>query len=160
MSLYGLGHTNIVPDVATESESGLTTQQFLDGAATLDTKIRMLKPEAVMLLGRGIWYRWMQYKTGKLFNPKRDGPLTMGLQDEEFWVGREVVDGEVVWEGARTFVLESPSGQAAVSNETRLKSWGVVGEWFTPRREKWMKEREVEKERGEENEEAVEELDE
>lgn len=152
MSLYGLGHTNIVPDVATESESGLTAQQFLDGAAKLDAKIRAMKPEAVMLLGRGIWYRWMQYKTGKIFNLKRDGPLKMGLQDEEFWVGREVIDGNVVWKGAVTFVLESPSGQAAISNEARLKSWGVVGEWFKPRREKWIEKRKAENEKGEEPE--------
>lgn len=143
MNLYGLGHTNIVPDIATASESGLTAKDFLDGAAVLDAKIRELKPEAVMLLGRGIWYRWMQYKTGKRWDPKKEGPLEMGLQDERFWVGREVGRGGVVqWEGARTFVLESPSGQAAISGEQRIRNWSVVGEWFAPRREKWVKERE------------------
>lgn len=141
MDLYGLGHTNIVPDVATASESGLTAKDFLDGAAVLDNKIRTLKPEAVMLLGRGIWYRWMQYKTGKRWDPKKEGPLDMGLQDEKFWIGREVVGGKVVYPGARTFVLESPSGQAAISSEQRIKNWKVVGDWYAPKREKWVKER-------------------
>lgn len=141
MDVYGLGHTNIVPDVATKSESGLTAKDFLDGAAVLDAKIRTLKPEAVMLLGRGIWYRWMQYKTGKRWDPKKEGPLDMGLQDEKFWVGRHVVGGKVVYPGARTFVLESPSGQAAISSEQRIKNWKVVGDWFAPKREKWVKEK-------------------
>lgn len=141
MDLYGLGHTNIVPDVATEGESGLTTQQFLDGAAVLDKKIRSLKPEAVMLLGRGIWYKWMQYKTGKRWDPKKEGPLVLGLQSEKYWIGRKVVGGKVEYEGARTFVLESPSGQAAISTEQRISNWKVVGDWFTPKREQWMKER-------------------
>lgn len=140
MDLYGIGHTNIIPSIASQGAKDLTTQDYLAGAAVLESKVRELRPEAVMIVGKGIWEEWVRYRTGRKYDKKRDGPFEYGWQKEELWIGRTVdEDGEVSWEGARTFVVTTTSGASSShTKEERLAIWRPMGEWYTPRREEWM----------------------
>ncbi|KAK5945517.1 uracil DNA N-glycosylase Thp1 [Knufia obscura] len=142
MDMYGLGHTNIITSIASRDGSTLTTADYMSGAAALDAKIRRFRPEAVAIVGKGIWLEWIRYKKGRKFNVKRDG-FEYGWQDPELWIGRK--EGE--WEGARTFVTTTTSGASTShSKEERVAIWRPLGEWFEPRREEWMKRRREEKE--------------
>lgn len=142
MDAYGLGHTNIIPDLATKGGADLKSDDYAAGAQVLDEKIRTLRPEAVMIVGKGIWEEWFRYKRGRKMN-KSDGPFSYGWQDEALWVGRK----KGVWEGARTFVATTTSAlSTAHTTEERVAIWKPMGVWFAPKRQQWIKDREEEKE--------------
>lgn len=140
MDRYGLGHTNIIPDLATVGGSDLTKEHYLAGAQVLDEKIRQLRPQAVMIVGKGIWEEWFRYKKGRKMGKKDN--FHYGWQDEALWVGRR----KGVWdEGARTFVVTTTSGlSTAHTVEERIAIWKPMGDWFAPKREEWVAAREKE----------------
>ena len=136
MDKYGLGHTNIIAHIASKDGSSLTTQDYADGSRMLEEKIRQCKPEAVALVGKGIFEEWFRYKKGRKFKPKTD-KFEYGWQDESLWIGHE----ESGWAGARTFVVTTTSGLSTSHNqEQRNEIWKPLGDWFTPKREQWIKE--------------------
>lgn len=144
MDLYGMGHTNIIPTIASVGASDLTTQDYLNGAAVLDAKIREFKPQAVAIVGKGIWEEWVRYKKGRKFNVKKDG-FEYGWQDSSLWIGRKD-DGDDAWQGARTFVVTTTSGAStAHTKEQRIAIWKPLGEWFAPKRDEWMKSKQEQK---------------
>src|SRR4051794_23680484 len=98
MDLYGIGHTNIIPTKATVGGNDLTKEDYLEGAKALDQKIRELRPQAAMIVGKGNWEEWFRYKRGRKMT-KKDG-FDYGWQDPKLNIGRKA--GE--WEGAKTFV--------------------------------------------------------
>lgn len=142
-SLYGLGHTNIVAHIASVGGKDLKPQDYMDGAADLDEKIRTYRPGAVALVGKGIFEEWFRFKTGRKMNKKEKDAWKYGWQDEQFWVGRK--KGE--YEGARTFVVTTTSGMSSThTTEERVAIWKPLGDWFAPKREEWIKARSQNKE--------------
>lgn len=140
VDLYGMGHTNMVAHIASRAASDLTTQDWMDGAAALDGKIRRFKPEAVCLVGEGIFQQWFRYKEGRAYSVKKDGPVKFGVQEEKYWIGRREEDG---YAGAVTWVVTTTSGASTkFSTEERVAIWKPLGDWFAPKRDAWIKARE------------------
>jgi len=137
MDLYGLGHTNIITAIASVDASSLKTQDYMEGAAALEAKIRHFRPQAVAIVGKGIWEEWVRYKKGRRFNVKKDG-FEYGWQDPSLWIGRKE-GGDDAWDGARTFVTTTTSGAStAHTKEQRVAIWKPLGDWFAPKRDEWM----------------------
>lgn len=133
MDLYSIGNTNICAR-PTRSGDGLTKEEMQDGAAILDNKIAEFRPEAVVIVGKGIWEAiWMKKKDQKRF---KDPDFHWGWQDESLQVGRILdADGEVVWHGSKTFVATSTSGLAATLRpEEKLAIWKPLGMWMESKR--------------------------
>ncbi|OAL39042.1 hypothetical protein AYO20_01793 [Fonsecaea nubica] len=133
MDLYQIGNTNICAR-PTRSGDGLSKQEMEEGAAILDAKIAVYRPEAVVIVGKGIWEAiWMAKKGQKKFN---DPSFHWGWQDEEMQLGRIWEDGKLLWSGAKTFVATSTSGLAAtLTPAEKLAIWKPLGDWMTARRE-------------------------
>lgn len=134
MDLYQIGNTNICAR-PTRSGDGLSKLELEEGALILDRKIAQYRPEAVAIVGKGIWEAiWMAKKGLKKF---KDPGFHWGWQDEEMQLGRtEDEAGRVIWEGAKTFVTTSTSGLAAtLTPAEKLAIWKPLGEWMTRRRE-------------------------
>ncbi|KIW18808.1 hypothetical protein PV08_03097 [Exophiala spinifera] len=134
MDLYQIGNTNIC-ERPTRSGDGLSKQELEEGAVTLDKKIAIYKPEAVVIVGKGIWEAiWIVKKGKKKFN---DPDFHWGWQDEEMQLGRVVeADGHIVWPGAKTFVATSTSGLAATLRPAeKLAIWKPLGDWMAMKRE-------------------------
>jgi thymine-DNA glycosylase len=131
-ALYSIGNTNICAR-ATRDGSSLSKEELQEGAVILEEKVRRFKPEAIAIVGKGIWETLWQARTGTKLKPAQ---FKWGWQDEEAWLGRTVDDdGEVPWPGARTFVTTSTSGLAAsMKPAEKLEVWKPLGEWFTERR--------------------------
>ena len=106
---------------------------MVEGASTLELKIRRMKPAAVGIVGKSIWETLWQARTGK---KQRKDEFRYGWQEEETWLGRTVSeDGKVIWEGAKTYVLCSTSGlNAYLKPPEKLAIWKPLGQWFTERR--------------------------
>ncbi|EXJ66253.1 TDG/mug DNA glycosylase [Cladophialophora psammophila CBS 110553] len=132
MDLYQIGNTNICAR-PTRSGDGLSKQEMEEGAVILDKKIALYKPEAVVIVGKGIWEAiWMAKKGQKKFN---DPNFHWGWQDEEVQLGRVWEDGHLTWPGAKTFVATSTSGLAAtLTPAEKLAIWKPLGDWMTARR--------------------------
>ena len=62
--LYALGNTNIVSR-ATKDASELSKGEMDEGVAVLEEKIRRWRPEAVCVVGKGIWESVWRVKHGK-----------------------------------------------------------------------------------------------
>lgn len=147
MDLYGLGHTNIVAHIASREGKDLTKADYDAGSADLEQKIRDCKPQAVMLVGKGIWQEWFRFKTGRKHAAK--DKFEYGWQDKNLWIGRK--KGE--YDGAPTFVTTTTSGASTTfTTEQRVAIWKPMGDWFTPKREAWVKKREEERGNVEEEE--------
>lgn len=131
--LYDIGNTNLC-ERATRSGDGLSRQEQADGAKIIEQKIVKYKPEAVCIVGKGIWDTIYKSKTGKTL-PRQD--FKYGWQDERLWLGRVVDEkGKVVSNGARTFVCTSTSGLAADTKPAeKLAIMSVLGEWIKQRRQ-------------------------
>ena len=152
MALYGIGNMNLCTR-PTRAGDGLSRDEQEAGAVVLERKIREVKPEAVCIVGKGIWEVIWKVKLGRKM---RNGEFRWGWQEEGMWLGRgrgeeqgggggEVVDGrqkDIEWNGARTFVATSTSGLAATLRpEEKLAIWKPLGEWFSLRRAELLQER-------------------
>jgi mismatch-specific thymine-DNA glycosylase len=144
--LYSLGNTNIVERPSRDAAE-LSKAEMAEGTPGLEAKVRKYRPEAVCIVGKGIWeavWRW-RYQRGL-----GKGEFRYGWQEERERMGRCEE-----WEGARVFVATSTSGLSASTKPAEKEAiWRPFGEWVMARR----KEREVEVEGvGKEEEEVKEE---
>ncbi|KAH9863723.1 hypothetical protein J1614_009655 [Plenodomus biglobosus] len=134
-ALYAMGNTNIVERPSRDAGE-LSKGEMVDGARVLEEKIRKFRPEAVCIVGKGIWEAIWRWRVGR--GMKRE-EFRYGWQDWEMNMGRvEGGDGEEGdgWEGARVFVTTSTSGLAAgLSLAEKEEIWRPFGEWVRKRRE-------------------------
>ncbi|MCJ1401920.1 hypothetical protein MMC11_005137 [Xylographa trunciseda] len=134
--LYSLGHTNIVTR-ATKDAGQLSKAEMDEGVAVLEEKVRKWKPEAVCLVGKGIWESVWRVWKGK------------GIKKEEYKWGwqEELFGAEEGWGGARIFVATSTSGLAASMRPAEKEAvWKELGEWVMVRRAERGKEAKAETE--------------
>lgn len=137
----------------TRNGGELSKGEMDEGVSVLESKVRKWRPEAVAVVGKGIWeaiYRVRQRKMGGK-GGKLPGDWKYGWQDETQNMG--VVDAEEGdeggdvnkegWKGARVFVATSTSGLAAtVGRQEKERIWREVGEWVERRREERKKDEE------------------
>lgn len=122
--LFSLGNTNIVTR-ATKDASELSKAEMDAGVDVLEEKIRKWRPEAVAIVGKGIWESVWRVKHGR------------GIKKEEFRYGwqEERWGIEDCWEGARVFVTTTTSGLAAgMRPHEKEEVWRGLGEWVERRR--------------------------
>lgn len=130
-----MGNTNIVAR-PTKDASELSKQEMVEGAEILEKKMRRFKPEAVCIVGKGIWEAVWRRNYGKGI---RKEEFRYGWQEERMGaskVGEDEVgqDGEK-WIGARIFVASSTSGLAANTKPAEKEAiWKPFGEWVQMRR--------------------------
>lgn len=136
--LYAMGNTNIVAR-PTKDGAELTKAEMAAGTRVLDEKFRRFKPEAVCIVGKGIWEAVWRYRYGR--NPSKT-EFHYGWQAERDNFGRpgrgEVelgADGRP-WKGSKVFVATTTSGLAAgMSGAEKEEIWRPFGEWVKKRRE-------------------------
>lgn len=140
---FRLGLTNIV---ARPSRNGaeLRPAELDAGVAVLEAKTRRWRPEAVCIVGKGIWesivrVRYQKPRQKPAFHYGwQDETENMGLlsgDDEEDSLADGVID-EPGWKGARVFVASSTSGLAATLSPAEKEAiWQQLGSWVRKRRE-------------------------
>ncbi|KAI5821466.1 uracil-DNA glycosylase-like protein [Pyronema omphalodes] len=122
--LYSLGNTNLVPR-PTRDQAELSVQEMENCVPMLEEKVRKWKPEAVAIVGKGIWERCFKVKMGK----KLGKDFKFGWQTERMGVE----DG---WKGARVFVAVSTSGLVAGYKwDEKLRIMKELGDWVNQRRQ-------------------------
>jgi mismatch-specific thymine-DNA glycosylase len=136
-ALYCMGNTNIV-DRPSKDAAELSKAEMAAGTANLDAKFLKYKPEAVCIVGKGIWEAIWRYRYGK--NPSK-AEFKYGWQDEKHNMGKceegveeDGPNGER-WRGSRVFVTTSTSGLAAnLKPAEKEEIWRPFGEWVQRRR--------------------------
>jgi TDG/mug DNA glycosylase family protein len=136
-ALYCMGNTNIV-ERPSKDAAELSKEEMSAGTASLDSKFLECKPEAVCIVGKGIWEAIWRYRYGR--NMKK-GEFEYGWQDEKHNMGKSK-EGEEdydankkIWNGARVFVTTSTSGLAASLKPAEKEAiWRPFGEWVQKRR--------------------------
>ena len=125
--LYSMGNTNIVARPS-KNAAELSKAESAEGTPILEEKIRAFRPEAVCIVGKGIWesiWRW-RYKR----NIKKD-EFKYGWQDESERMGKTED-----WPGAAVFVATATSGLAANTKPHEKEAiWLPFGQWVKKRRE-------------------------
>jgi len=139
-ALYCMGNTNIV-DRPSKDAAELSKEETAAGTANLDAKFLKYKPEAVLIVGKGIWEAVLRYRKGQGMSVPKPAEFKYGWQHEKFNMGKakgkeEVLDDEgKVWKGSRVFVTTSTSGLAAnLSPAEKEAIWKPFGEWVQKRR--------------------------
>ncbi|KAF2017719.1 DNA glycosylase, partial [Aaosphaeria arxii CBS 175.79] len=137
---YGIGNTNIV-DRPSRDAGELSREEMVEGAGVLDEKVGVWRPEAVLIVGKGIWEAVWRWRVGR---GMRRGEFRYGWQDVRFNMGRGKVEGggeEEVggdgkgWDGARVYVTTSTSGLAANLKPAEKEAiWKPFGDWVQQRR--------------------------
>ncbi|KZF24240.1 DNA glycosylase [Xylona heveae TC161] len=152
--LYGLGNTNIVARPSA-NQSELSKAEMDAGVSILEAKIRRWRPEAVCIVGKGIWESIWRVKHGRGITKNE---FRFGWQDEEENMGTGHGDGSDIlggsetmredhaqiihhvkrdpdWNGAKVFVATSTSGLAASLRPHEKEAiWKPLGEWAIKRR--------------------------
>lgn len=135
--LYCMGNTNIV-ERPSKDAAELSKEETAAGTANLDAKFLKYKPEAVCIVGKGIWEAIWRYRYDKNLGKK---DFKYGWQDEEHNMGKSRDDKEErdtngnVWKGSRVFVTTSTSGLAASLKPAEKEAiWKPFGEWVQKRR--------------------------
>ncbi|KAF2148365.1 DNA glycosylase, partial [Myriangium duriaei CBS 260.36] len=124
--LYALGNTNIVAR-PTRDAGQLSKEELAAGTPILEAKIAEYRPEAVCVVGKGIWEAIWRWRKGK--NPSKE-EFRYGWQAEEERMGR---GGG--WDGARVFVTTSTSGLSAGLRPAEKEAiWKPFGDWVAQRR--------------------------
>lgn len=125
--LYGMGNTNIVTR-ASKDAAELSKTEMTEGAAVLEEKFRKYRPEAVCIVGKGIWeaiWRWRHKR-----EIKKD-EFSYGWQDDTERLGK--TDD---WPGSRVFVTTTTSGLSAGLRPAEKEAiWKPFGDWVKQRRE-------------------------
>ncbi|CAI6339442.1 unnamed protein product [Periconia digitata] len=129
---YCMGNTNIVARPSSNAAE-LSKHEMAAGTQVLEEKFQRYRPEAVCIVGKGIWEAIWRWRFGK--NPTKD-EFRYGWQDAEHNMGKSVEgDEDGKWEGARVFVTTSTSGLAAgLSMAQKEEIWRPFGEWVERRR--------------------------
>lgn len=124
--LYSMGNTNIV-ERPSKDAAELSKAEMTEGTSILEEKFRKHRPEAVCIVGKGIWeaiWRW-RYK-----RQIKKEEFHYGWQDDRERMGK--CDG---WDGARVFVASSTSGLSASTKPHEKEAiWKPFGEWVQMRR--------------------------
>lgn len=129
-SKYCMGNTNIVSRPSKDAAE-LSKDEMVAGAAELEAKFREFRPEAVCIVGKGIWEAIWRHRKGRAI---RKDEFRYGWQDEEMNMGS--VEGDEAWKGSRVFVTTSTSGLAANLKPAEKEAiWRPFGEWVQKRRE-------------------------
>lgn len=140
-ALYSCGLTNIVGR-PTRSGADLVKGEMEAGVSVLEAKVRRWRPEAVCIVGKGIWEAICKvrgksmkgFEYGWQGESENMGIVRAGsrlLEEEE--VAEGVTGGP--WKGARVFVATSTSGLAATLSLAEKQSiWKVLGDWMQQRR--------------------------
>jgi TDG/mug DNA glycosylase family protein len=127
--LYSMGNTNIVSRPSKDAGE-LSKAEMAAGTPVLEEKVAKFRPEAVCIVGKGIWeavWRW-RYK-----REMRKEEFRYGWQEDGERMGK--VTGEE-WEGARVFVTTSTSGLSASTKPAEKEAiWRPFGQWVKQRRE-------------------------
>ena len=125
-----MGNTNIVSRPSKDAAE-LSKEEMTEGTRELERKFALYKPEAVCIVGKGIWEAIWRFKYGR--NMKKE-EFKYGWQDDSHNMGK--VDGEPGWEGSKVFVTTSTSGLAASLKPAEKEAiWRPFGEWVQQRRE-------------------------
>lgn len=132
-----MGNTNIVSRPSKDAAE-LSKEEMAAGTADLDAKFLKYKPEAICIVGKGIWEAIWRYRYGKNLKASE---FKYGWQDEKENMGRSEKGKEefgpdgAVWKGSRVFVTTSTSGLAAnLSPAEKVAIWKPFGEWVEKRR--------------------------
>jgi thymine-DNA glycosylase len=138
--LYSMGNTNIVSR-PTKDTAELSKEEMAAGTAILDEKMLKYKPEAVCIVGKGIWEAVWRYRHGR--NPTK-AEFHYGWQDEKENMGKSKTkefDAQGnVWKGSKVFVATSTSGLAASLRPAEKEEiWLPFGQWVKQRREERAK---------------------
>ena len=136
-ALYCMGNTNIV-ERPSKDAAELSREEMAQGTASLDAKFLTYKPEAVCIVGKGIWEAIWRYRHGR--NPSK-AEFSYGWQDERHNMGQSKTGeasgdaGGHMWKGSRVFVTTSTSGLAASLKPAEKEAiWRPFGEWVQKRR--------------------------
>lgn len=137
-SLYCIGNTNIVSRPSKDAAE-LSKQELAAGTADLEAKFLKYKPEAVLIVGKGIWESIWRYRYGRNL---KAAEFKYGWQEESHNMGKSEGDEEVLdengeaWSGSKVFVTTSTSGLAANLKPAEKEAiWKPFGEWVQKRRE-------------------------
>jgi TDG/mug DNA glycosylase family protein len=133
--LYSMGNTNIVARPSKDAAE-LSKAEMAAGTPILEAKLAKYRPEAVCIVGKGIWeavWRWRYQREIKKHE------WHYGWQEERLGAVSEtdasLEEGEGPWEGARVFVATSTSGLAANLKPAEKEAiWRPFGEWVEQRR--------------------------
>ncbi|GAB7344172.1 hypothetical protein MBLNU457_2064t1 [Dothideomycetes sp. NU457] len=132
--LYSMGNTNIV-ERPTKDAGELSKAEMAEGTPILEAKFRKHRPEAVCIVGKGIWEAIWRYRHGK--NPSKD-EFHWGWQDESENMGKTEPknnDAAEDWNGAKVYVTSSTSGLSASLRPPEKEAiWKPFGEWVMARR--------------------------
>ncbi|KAF2721310.1 DNA glycosylase, partial [Polychaeton citri CBS 116435] len=124
---YSMGNTNIV-ERPSKDAAELSKAETAAGTPVLEDKFRKYRPEAVCIVGKGIWeaiWRWRYKREIKKHEFK------YGWQEDSEKMG---VCGD--WQGARVFVATSTSGLSAnLKLHEKQAIWQPFGEWVKQRRQ-------------------------
>lgn len=105
----------------------LSKQEMNDGVPILEAKIRENRPEAVCLVGKGIWEAVFRVKKGR------------SIRKEEFkygWQDPWVIGEDKNWGGAPIFVATTTSGVSTSHTLAQKQEiWADLGQWVKERRE-------------------------
>lgn len=116
----------------TNEQAELSKQEMDDSVPILDDKIRKFKPEAVCIVGKGIWDSIYRKRHGQKLPAKGFG---YGWQDGE-WLGAvKAGNNEEAWGGARVFVSPSTSGLVTIDQTAMAGMWKKLGDWVNERRD-------------------------
>lgn len=127
-ALYNVGNTNIVKRPSRDA-SMLSKAEVDAGVPVLEAKIAAQRPEAVCLVGKGIWEAVFRVRHGRAI---RKEEFRYGWQDEAENMG---CTDESEWGGAPVFVATTTSGLAAGMTMAEKEAvWAEVGAWVVKRR--------------------------
>ncbi|KAF2812899.1 DNA glycosylase [Mytilinidion resinicola] len=130
---YCMGNTNIVARPSKDAAE-LSKEEIAAGTKILEEKFRRYRPEAVCIVGKGIWEGVWRWRYGRGFK-KEEFAYGWQAERENMGICGEAEDGGA-WAGARVFVATTTSGLAASLKPAEKEAiWRPFGEWVQKRRE-------------------------
>jgi len=125
--LCSLGNTNLV-ERPSKDAAELSKAEMAAATPKLEEKICNFRPEAVCIVGKGIWeaiWRW-RYK-----REIKKSEFRYGWQDDKERMGKTAG-----WVGADVFVATATSGLSASTKPAEKEAiWKPFGEWVKMRRD-------------------------
>jgi TDG/mug DNA glycosylase family protein len=121
-----MGNTNIV-ERPSKDAAELSKAEMNAGTPILEEKFGKYRPEAVCIVGKGIWEAIWRWRYNRQIKKEE---FHYGWQEDRERMGR--CEG---WEGARVFVASSTSGLSASTKPHEKEAiWKPFGEWVKARR--------------------------